>query len=192
MFCSNCGSSLSVQSNFCNACGVKVSSPASSNTEATGPTGPIAAGQSSLIDRLIGKNAAYYRSRWARPGHNKGWNWAAFFWWPYWMGYRKMYKLLFIMIVAVHLLIVTPLMMLEHTYLYPIIVLGLSVHFGMYSNNHYLDHINKQQKKHLSNPALHPAEVIGGTSWGGLVGTVVLLIILWMAILLFAPGLLVK
>ena len=45
------------------------------------------------LDAFVGSNAAYYRDRWMThlQTSRKGWNWAAFFCFYYWMIYRRMY-----------------------------------------------------------------------------------------------------
>jgi Protein of unknown function (DUF2628). len=164
VFCSNCGASLNNQSHFCSSCGTKVASP---NAGAMGKEQPDARGQADLTEKLIGKNAAYYISRWARPGQRKGWNWATAFWWFLWLGYRKMYR---------DLIFVNFAFVLGTTFVEligrPDLILGLNaglfVYFGMYGNVYYRNHISKLEQKHLSNPALYPVEKIGGTSVGGI------------------------
>ncbi len=48
------------------------------------------------IRAFVGRRADYYVDRWTRPG-GKGPNWAAFFFFGFWMPYRKMYNGTFIL-----------------------------------------------------------------------------------------------
>lgn len=168
MFCANCGSSLSDQSRFCNACGTKVLTQAADKpglvqTDLLGE--PNLSNQANLIEKLIGKNAAFYMNKWARPGKRKGWNWAAFLLGPLWMGYRKMYKDL-IMILSIYYVAQTIVILigLEIPIAFGFII---NIIMGLSGNAYYQNHINKQQQKHLNNPSMNTIEKIGGTSWGG-------------------------
>jgi len=55
-----------------------------------------------VIRAFVQKNADYYLAKWeamARSGSKVSWNWPAFFFGVFWMGYRKMYLYAAIVVV---------------------------------------------------------------------------------------------
>lgn len=76
MRCDRCGAQVAAGQTFCPACG-----------------SPLAGGGLTEAERLlVGPNAGRYAGQFAafRAGRRRGWNWAAFFAFPFWAAYRKM------------------------------------------------------------------------------------------------------
>ncbi|PYZ92081.1 hypothetical protein CR194_17980 [Salipaludibacillus keqinensis] len=47
-----------------------------------------------IIQKIVGENSSYYHEKWTKhqdPLTYSGWNWAAFFFTPFWLAYRHMY-----------------------------------------------------------------------------------------------------
>jgi Protein of unknown function (DUF2628) len=65
--------------------------------------------------RVVQKNTAYYDVKWGyveEPTRNNTWNWAAFFFFSFWLTYRKMYKPFF-MISTLQLLWMIPFFLMD-------------------------------------------------------------------------------
>jgi hypothetical protein len=90
-YCSACGREIGEGSAFCQYCGVKAGEGA-----APDPFGRDTVTEAEFAT-FIGRNSGAYLSRFRRfsvLGHDNftpTWNWAAFFFGPFWMFYRKMY-----------------------------------------------------------------------------------------------------
>jgi hypothetical protein len=136
-------------------------------------------------EAFVGKNITYYEEAWKRK---RKWNWASFFLTLYWLGYRKMYKHIFVTIA------IWFAVLLLYSYTNPAaidsitFVLGLITMFvfGMNGNNMY----KKKAEKtiiHMSQLKLEESEEIreltnrGGTSIFGifLVWVILILVIAW-------------
>lgn len=135
----------------------------------------------SLLGAFVGAEKwEYYSRKW---GQGLSWNWAAFFLSFFWLGYRKMYTYIFI-ILGLFLL-------------YDIIIVLSGVDFGVDStigitvgvicgflgNYLYLMHANKEIKRVTEQPYASDEHVEdelqqrGGTSWLGVLSAFGLLIV---------------
>lgn len=94
-FCTACGAPLDASAAFCSKCGNRVG--AQTLPPPISASSPPQANQSAVdaeLSLLVGKNAEYYLPKFQElnaQGRLNSWNWAAFFFAPYWMLYRKMY-----------------------------------------------------------------------------------------------------
>jgi hypothetical protein len=127
---------------------------------------------------FVGLKYPYYEVKWAAleaRASSYSWNWAAFFWGPLWMAYRKMYAyawayfaLVCFAQVVLHLLAGPS----------PVSLVG-SFLVGFHGNAWYKQHVDKRlaEIQRISSPQTADLELIrqGGTSVGAVVGFVLLL-----------------
>ena len=125
------------------------------------------------IRDFVGKNADYYLGKWNSakdPDKRAGWNWSAFFAGIFWLGYRKQYTMvgllvgIFLVIDIIQLFINVDLNKTVGT------TIGFMLGFG--GNSWYYKEMNKKIAKirtKYTDPEVQKAEIIkaGGTSWGG-------------------------
>lgn len=140
----------------------------------------------SKLELFAGKNSAYYLKRWqVKINHVSeiSWNWAGFILGIYWLGYRKMYKPVFI-IFGIYLANDLLLYTLDARR----VSVGLFIQFavGLYANMWYFKAGIKKIKE--AEAASSDLEVIheqlrvsGGTSWKGVL-FVIALTALYLAI----------
>jgi len=102
---------------------------------------------------FVGKNYTYYKFKWLKGDHPERaltWNWAAFFLTIFWLGYRKMYQPL-IIILGLYLAVDVIEVMSEFHPVASAIVdyagIGASVFLGMFGNALYYRHAKKQIAK---------------------------------------------
>lgn len=88
MKCPNCGRETGEKETECPHCGEAL------------PKKPKEQPARQKLRLFVGKNADFYMKKWK---NNWSWNWAAFFFTVFWLGYRKMYMQILVMI-AVYLL----------------------------------------------------------------------------------------
>ncbi|MEC2073395.1 DUF2628 domain-containing protein [Alkalihalophilus marmarensis] len=144
----------------------------------------------SIEEAFVGKNyTKYYKRKWNEMDEKKrqtSWNFAAFFLSLFWLGYRKMYRYIFIIMglfLAVDLLIFLAasgdeamVMRLNNS-----VGMGLAVATGLFGNYMYRLHMNKQIEltaASTTDPEKQKAMLRkkGGRSWIGVVNTVLIFI----------------
>ncbi len=143
-----------------------------------------------IEERLLGayvgaKNREYYFNKWAKSAQS--WNWAAFFLSFLWLGYRKMYSYIF-MVVGIFLLYDLIIVFSGFEFgMDSTIGITLSVICGLLGNYLYLMHANKEIKKVTEQNSRSmeniqaELEKRGGTSWLGVLvafGMIIMYIIL--------------
>ncbi|WP_052352968.1 DUF2628 domain-containing protein [Neobacillus dielmonensis] len=108
MYCTQCGTALGENGNFCPGCGTPVAKakpsagpmePSPSEQRSAEPSGSVPEAQGDEELRLfVGeKKANYYLKKWKNAKkNNQSWNWAAFLGGFLWAGYRKMYHVILI------------------------------------------------------------------------------------------------
>ena len=199
MYCTNCGSQLIENSNFCSSCGKKIErimveevndSSSSVEYETEGMENNEHA-ETDLKEIFVHSNYSFYKNKWdamEQKGSSVSGNFAAFFFGVFWLGYRKMYKPL-LLIVAIYLVIdffVINVWNYQYSdyFIDPldrIIGFITAIFLAFYGNHMYKRHVetnvDKIEMKKLSK---EQAEVLakqkGGRSWLGVLLTAVIFV----------------
>jgi hypothetical protein len=171
MFCTGCGSAVSDSAKFCAGCGAPLSlSLGQSENHQQGLDGD------EELRLFVGKKSDYYINKWNKAKNNQSWNWAAFFTGLFWVGYRKMYKVIFItfgiflLLDIITILVNSPV--LDNLNNYGVSV-GMAVVFGTSGNYFYSllakRRIQKIKDAYPNNPEVQAREIQkqGGSSWKG-------------------------
>lgn len=184
MYCVNCGEKVNVESKFCHACGTEIQAQYSIQEEKTidkldHQNEMLETEQSEPADEehfanFVGKNKGYYQRKWAGvndPSSSVSWNWAAFFLGPFWLGYRKMYRHIFIWF-GLFLLLDLFDVLIGNTYevssINYIVSFVLYLLVGMFGNALYYRHAKKQVEKNKFTYADgSELKYVGGTSSKG-------------------------
>lgn len=192
MFCGHCGSKLDSGAKFCQDCGkgvpIRNESNGSYNEEKSSivlskksdsVSTPITDSQVNHPDRNDGllrtfvgeKKEDYYLNKWSKG--EQTWNWAAFFLGIFWLGYRKLYVPIFVML-AIFLVIdvVFALVGINDTYESNAIGIGVGLTLGFLGNYLYRQQANKKisrlQVQYRDYDQLrHNVKLSGGGSWAG-------------------------
>ncbi|HHY28797.1 DUF2628 domain-containing protein [Desulfitobacterium sp. PCE1] len=135
-----------------------------------------------LMSLYIGKNADYYLRKWSKtPAPEKAfsWNWAAFFVFAFWVGYRQMY---------VYLALLVGIMLAgDVAYIFVLgwepdirITIVISLLMGAFGNALYYRHIRRKLDQ-LKESGLESEEIRrraaaeGGPNWRGILATCLML-----------------
>ena len=188
LFCIKCGSDLEEGDNFCKACGKKVTVKSEPSVENITQE----KNEEHLLRLFIGeKKQDYYLQKWTK-GKNS-WNWAAFFLSFFWLGYRKMYKYIFLFL-GIFLIIDLAISIfgIDDTVLNNVIGIAVAVTLGISGNNLYRQHALKKIRESMEmnnndNDILQEEiKIRGGGSWLGVLVAVGLLIVyLLIALVIF-------
>jgi len=105
MYCSDCGLTFNAEVRYCSSCGknlYKSSETTSSTRSDTVSYSSSSSGKQyeslsdeEMLQSFVGSNYHYYLDKWnsaPSPQKRAGWNWAAFFFGPLWLAFRKMYR----------------------------------------------------------------------------------------------------
>lgn len=152
MYCSNCGSVLIKNAKFCTHCGHVVehheqkSMFTEDDSKSDVHTEPLLQAKSSLKTKksmFIGTNQQYYFEKWRKENN---WNWASFLLGALWLGYRKMYSYIFILIgfyllIDILLFSINPL---AANRINTVIGIPIMIYFGLQGNTLYKMHMNKK------------------------------------------------
>ncbi len=138
--------------------------------------------QIETIQAFVGKNSDYFISKWEQskdPNAKAGWNWAGFLTGLFWLGYRKMYKLLFIYFGAFILIDIVQLLL--NIDINSAIGAAISGSIGGFGNGFYHKHMIEKlntwsSDNHGQQPTADEIAKLGGGSWGG-VGITLLMFI---------------
>lgn len=171
MYCENCGTKIDQNASFCPACGEAVN-----QTGQTAATATVEESASSSVHKdnhfsiykFVGLNSDYYQRKWSKnhqPGTGAAWNWAAFFLAPYWLGYRKMYKVLFGYLGI--LLLINIIDFSLNTTALSFLGIVLAVLMGFYGNALYYRHAKKKMAVIQKTTDTREAEEIQLQSAGG-------------------------
>lgn len=163
MYCISCGEKQPANSLFCPKCGVaqkatsesvNTSLPAelvSSEEPINQATQDVMEPRDEALHEFIGPNDDYYFYKWGlRDGgeiKKHSWNWAAFFLSTFWLGYRKMYLPVFVLLII--FLIIDAVMYaadLSDSLDYAV-GLGIWIATGMFGNYLYFIHASKKIEK---------------------------------------------
>ena len=133
-----------------------------------------------LVKTFVGeKKQSYYLGKWQKD-NRKPINWAALFATFFWLGYRKMYKvIIYILLIFIAIDVVILLTGIDGDLINNSIGLGVAVALGIGGNamykNHALKEIEKMKAQYSDDQLLEKVKQRGGTSWNGV----------WIAALLF-------
>ncbi|MFJ7825436.1 DUF2628 domain-containing protein [Psychrobacillus sp. NPDC096623] len=142
------------------------------------------------------KKQHYYIRKWSKMN---SWNWASFFFSLFWLGYRKMYKSIFLILgIFIVIDLVVAILGMDDAILDNAIGFAVSCTLGICGNNlyrlHALKRIRELRDDNLTNPELLLDEIQlnGGTSWKGAfasVGFFSIYVLIAMCIFSFVPAL---
>lgn len=186
LFCTKCGSDLENGDNFCKACGKKVTVKSELSVE----NNTLEENDEYFLRSFIGeKKQDYYLQKWTKG--KKSWNWAAFFLSFFWLGYRKMYKYIFLFL-GIFLIIdlAVSIFGIDDTIFNNVIGIAIAVTLGISGNDLYRQHALKKirESMEMNNNDKLQEEIKsrGGGSWLGVLVAVGLLIVyLLIALVIF-------
>lgn len=195
MFCVHCGHALEVKAKFCGNCGKETNINSDDNVSKNEPSNRINMNKVNaepsyhpqtdsngvdftLLKQFVGEDKEhYYMNKWSKG--DRSWNWAAFFLSFFWLGYRKMYKPIFIAIILFLIFdFVILFLPIDETYANSGIGIAIGMTMGFWGNYFYRNHAIKKiasiQRQYGHNPELiqHEIKLQGGTSWLGAFGAV--------------------
>ncbi|MDR7073263.1 DUF2628 domain-containing protein [Fictibacillus barbaricus] len=134
---------------------------------------------------VVQKNISYFDLKWRAvkdPAKQNTWNWIAFFFSPFWLAYRKMYKPFFVL-ALIELLYAVPFYLVDlPAWLDGPFYLIIAIVVGLNGNRWYYKHTLNILKQSKSLSDSHQASYLqtkGGTHIGILVGLNVLVIALF-------------
>lgn len=218
MYCSNCGEKqVSNDAKFCFSCGNKLITSSDISTKGNEITNQVDQNQNSapqpnetrhtydqgsisdeeLLRAFVGEEKKdYYHNKWQKG--KRSWNWASFFLTLFWVGYRKMYGVIALVLgFFIVFDLVVALMGVDSLSLNNGIGIALAVCLGMVGNQMYKGHalkkINKLKAEYGNTEALVQAvKSHGGKSWTGFwltLATFVVYIVVGMGITYYVPPL---
>lgn len=125
------------------------------------------------IRNFVGKNADYYLGKWNSakdPDKRAGWNWSAFLAGIFWLGYRKQYATVGLVIGL--FIVIDIIQLVTNVDMNKGVGASLAGILGICGNSWYHKDMNKKITKikmKYTDPDIQKAEIIkvGGTSWGG-------------------------
>jgi uncharacterized Zn finger protein (UPF0148 family) len=195
--CPHCGNPVNEKETYCSVCGKKLYPAAQSENEAAGLESPEHDPDDELR-QFVSENWDYYDKKWRKMNGRKNlvsFNFAAFFLTFFWLGYRKMYKAVFI-IAGFFLLSDIFLYLIGYQYDFNSFIdpvdriIGMAVYItlGLYGNYFYKKHAEKQMYLINQTDADNREKEMsfqkkGGRGWLG-----VLLAVLIMACVYFIPA----
>lgn len=219
MLCNECGHENLNKASFCSACGNRHSQSPPPLTAANignyAPPSTISSPDNldnadTLLSAFVGeKYQGYYRDKWFKDrapslelpekGTNvQSFNLAALLLGAFWLCYRKMYKVAFLLMVGITLIDLVLMYLLGMTtynkFGNSALMIGPAVFMGILGNHLYLKHTLKQIKSttsSLSDPSIIQQQLVtqGGTTWlGGIGGTLLLLAMIGVLYYLLAPS----
>lgn len=186
MYCSKCGAKHDIGSKFCPSCGAPISNPSQEDIYQSDLRNDVTSEKTAKTEALrayVGKNADYYFNKWQiETGEVKkdSWNWAAFFLGFFWLGYRKMYSVLFAL-VAIYLVtdVILYAIDIDSTLINSGIGMGTSIVLGLMGNYFYYIQAEKSIMKN-SHQGIYLKDKIaraGGRSPLGLFFSIFMMII---------------
>lgn len=195
MFCSNCGQKNDLQARFCFNCGQPITIPnqhvhrlnttesvnqSFAENEWTGQT-DLAEDQD-LVD-FVGSQYPYYQQKWQlsdQPETAASWNWSAFLLGIFWLGYRKMFQPILVLLAVYLILDVIDMLAGFHPITSFVVVTAPYAAFvllGMYGNALYYRHANKQiEKLKPYDPNNQLIKLKGGTTKKGIFASIGLIL----------------
>ncbi|TYR81483.1 DUF2628 domain-containing protein [Priestia megaterium] len=99
--------------------------------------------------KAVQKNTSYYDLKWGSlkdPAKENSWNWIGFFFYPFWLAYRKMYKLFFFIALLQLPLIILSYLVDMPLWIDVIFYLAIAFAVGRNGNRWYYQHVTKKIK----------------------------------------------
>lgn len=153
LYCRNCGKEENDEASFCSSCRTDLRETREQDPD------------SELIRLYIGeKKVDYYTKKWKKDKIT--WNWAAFFFTVFWLGYRRMYGML-ISFLAIIIILQVVLYHLDFASTTSIGTIA-AVTFGMNGNQLYKEHTQrkvKKMKKMYGEKVERTIQMKGGPNW---------------------------
>ncbi len=175
MICSSCGQPLAKGTDYCDHCGAQLQNHNDLSSEVN-----VSGEEDFWIENVatwrnfIGKNSDYYLQKWGFTNgvvtKETSWNWAAFFFGIFWLGYRKMYRYIIIFLasfLALDLLLL--LLNVNVAFLCAMdqaIGIGISITLGLFGNYFYYLHGRRKIRELKTAKLTNKRDLarIGGTS----------------------------
>ncbi len=192
MYCPRCGNKAPETAVFCPTCGVNMHEYFKDDNVSSNKQGDKAHDEMT-VSRSKQQNAQHKQSKWqafvdtryhfydhkwsdaSQPDVKAGWNWASFFVGMFWLGYRKMYRELLVLI-GVFFLIDFVAAVTGLFFLSTLVPLILYFYLGMKGNALYYQHVRRKlaelQQEDLSEEAYREH---GGVSGVGVIVAILLL-----------------
>jgi hypothetical protein len=137
--CPACGAENNPYVETCVGCGRELPSAAEAAVEARAAMTPE--------EIFVGENYGYFQRKWlamqARDGY-QSWNWAAFFFTPYWLLYRRLYAYFAIYLVAIAGLIGIEVLFTISDAVARAMHIALAAVAGMFGNYGYRMHMQRK------------------------------------------------
>lgn len=196
MYCHNCGKETDPQARFCPSCGENlqtthvnhsvrredISQPIDENYQANEWVETEKSAEDQALADFVGYHYHYYKDKWQmhdQPEKAISWNWAAFFLGIFWLGYRKMYQPIIIILgiyLAFDFLEIVTNYHPAASMLVKVVPYAAFALLGMYGNALYYRHARKQINKILPyDPDHQLLSRKGGTSGKGVFAAIGLL-----------------
>ncbi|MEC0668051.1 DUF2628 domain-containing protein [Priestia flexa] len=126
--------------------------------------------------KVVQTNTSYYHTKWSSvtdPAKNNSWNWMAFLFFPFWLAYRKLYKIfLIIALIDIPLLVATYI--IDIPFLVELLFyLVIAIVIGINANRWYYKHAFKLVQSAMDLPEEKQILYLkdkGGTHMGSLIG----------------------
>ena len=181
-YCEKCGEALSVNRNYCSNCSHDLNDEKQSNVgtstlltnlnELENESISEVEKNEALLSAFVGEEKqSYYLRKW-KNDNRQSFNWAAFFGSFFWLGYRKMYKVICsILLLFIVFDLVILLTGIDGTVLNNSIAIGLAVVLGAGGNSMYKSfaqqEIEKLKTVYSDDQLLEKVSLRGGGSWNG-------------------------
>lgn len=200
MNCSSCGQPLSDETNFCQYCGTAIEKKTDNQEEHNEYVeADLVIETSSTWKTFIGKRADYYLHKWGFQNgvvtQETSWNWAACFFGIFWLGYRKMYRYILILLGSYLALDIFLLLLnVNEAFLYTMnraIGIGISLTLGLFGNYLYYLHARRKIQQLSTAKQLNTQTLVktGGTSFIGVIIAITLFITYLTCFTLIRSGL---
>lgn len=180
--CTRCGEENNESDKFCGDCGNELNNRMQSNTEIpevlNSPKGlkynqiPENEKDNALLNAFVGeRKQKYYHGKWAK-GNRQTLNWAALFGTFFWLGYRKMYKVIcYILLFFIAIDLVILLTGIDGDQINKYIGFGIAGALGVGGNSMYKNYaqkkIDKLKIEYPNDQLIEKVRQRGGGSWKG-------------------------
>lgn len=192
MYCQYCGASISDDAVFCPKCGQSVDAHQTEKTgeqaKSNGSHHDLDNSETATTEKaphlteswrcFVDTRYHYYADKWSNssdPANHAGWNWASFFVGLFWLGYRKMFGIL-LMILAIYLVTDAIVYFTGIGFLNSVIPFAIFVYLGAKGNSLYYRHVSDKVAVIGSDKACYQYRKAGGGSGAGCLGSLLLFV----------------